>query len=276
MPAMTRRRIFFVSDRTGITAETLGETLLTQFPELQADRSNLPFVDGREKAEQAAAIIDQAERSDGVAPLVFSTLTDPAAREVIAASRGRVFDLFGTFLAPMEQALGVRSSSGAGRMHGIRDPGSYERRMDALHYSLDNDDGMRPQNLAHADIVLMGVSRSGKTPTCLYLALHYHVRAGNYPLTDEELAYGGLPAALRGCRDRLQGLTIDPERLHRIREERRPGSRYASLERCRTEVAQAAALFRTHGLPVLDVSSMSVEEIAATLAQQRGLRRPTF
>lgn len=268
------RQVFFVSDRTGITAETLGETLLTQFPGLDLRRTSLPFIDSREKAEAAAARIARSEREDGLAPLVFSTLTDPTAQRIIAASTRHVFDLFGTFGQPMEQALGQPSSHTAGRMHGIRDASSYEQRIDALHFSLDNDDGMRPRELGNADLVLVGVSRSGKTPTCLYLALRYHVRAGNYPLTEEDLTYGELPGALRACRDKLQGLTIQPERLNRIREERRPGSPYASLSRCRTEVSQAEALFRTHGIPVLDVSSMSIEEIAATLAQQRGLRRP--
>lgn len=270
------RHVFFVSDRTGITAETLGETLLTQFPNLGFVRTNLPFVDSVEKAERAVAQIRAAEHTDALPPLVFSTLTDPDVQALITASTRHVFDLFGTFLDPLEQALDTPSSHTAGRMHGIRDNSAYERRIHALNYTLDHDDGVRPRDLEKADIVLMGVSRSGKTPTCLYLALQFHLKAGNYPLTDEDLAYGQLPAAVRGCHDRLQGLTIQPERLCRIREERRPGSRYAALAQCRQEVTQAESLFRTHGIPMLDVSSMSIEEIAATLAQQRGLRRPGY
>lgn len=274
-----RRRIFFISDRTGITVENLGESLLTQFPDVEFDRVNLPFVDNLEKARESARLIARAEEEDGLVPLVFSTITDPEAQGLIAGAvrhGGLVFDLFGTFRAPLEQALGQAASPAAGRMHGIRDANGYERRIDALHFTLDNDDGMRPQHLVEADIVLVGVSRSGKTPTCLYLALQYHLRAGNYPLTDEDLEYGTLPRALARCRDRLHALTIRPERLARIREERRPGSRYASLEQCRRELGQAESLYRTHGIPVLNVSSMSIEEIAATLAQQRRLRRPVY
>jgi regulator of PEP synthase PpsR (kinase-PPPase family) len=263
-----RRRVFFVSDRTGITAENLGETLLTQFPDFEFTRTRRPFIDSEAKARDIVAQIDQAAVEDGAPPLVFSTLTDPDCQDIIAASRGSVFELFGTFIGPMEQTLKAHSTHKAGRMHGISDQRSYERRIQALNFTLDHDDGQRVQGLEAADVVLMGVSRCGKTPTSLYLAMQFNLRAANYPLTDDDLDATQLPAVLRPCREKLFGLTIKPERLARIREERRPDSRYASLQQCRSEVARAESLMRAAGVPFLDTTTISIEEIATTVVQR--------
>lgn len=268
---MTTRQVFFVSDRTGITAETLGETLLTQFPDIEFVRHRLLFIDTLEKAHAAAAQITAASTNPDEPPLVFSTLIDADAQAAIAASAGKVFDLFGTFIVPLEHILATHSSHKVGRMHGMGDLNGYEQRIHALNFTLDHDDGLRARDLNKADIVLTGVSRCGKTPTSLYLALHFNVRAANYPLTEDDLEKGTLPEPLRHCRHKLHGLTIQPERLRRIREERRPNSRYASLQQCRTEVARAEALLRTEGIPYLDVTAISIEEIAALLVQQRNL-----
>lgn len=268
------RHVFYLSDRTGISAEILGETLLTQFAEIEFHRTRLPFIDSLEKARAAAVLIASALREEGLPPLVFSTLTDPEAQAIIAGSGGSVLDLFGTFIGTLEQTLNAHSSHKAGRMHGIGDPNSYERRIHALNFTLDHDDGMRVQDLDQADIVLTGVSRCGKTPTCLYLALQFNLCAANYPLTEEDLDRTGLPAVLDGCRNKLHGLTIQPERLCRIREERRPGGRYASLQQCRTEVARAESLYRDEGIPCIDASAISIEEIATVLVQQHNLQAP--
>ncbi len=268
------RQVFFLSDRTGITAETLGETLLTQFSAVPFHRTWLPFIDSAEKARAAANRIAASRAEHGVPPLVFSTLTDPEAQTIIAASGGKVFDLFGTFIGSLERALKTPSSHMAGRMHGIRDPGSYERRMHALNFTLDHDDGVRVQDIGTADIVLTGVSRCGKTPTCLYLALQFNLCAANYPLTEEDLGSTVLPGPLSECRGKLHALTIQPERLSRIREERRPASRYASLSQCRIEVGRAESLFCAEGIPCIDVTAISIEEIATLLVQQRNLHAP--
>jgi len=266
-------RVFFVSDRTGITAETLGETLLTQFPKFEFQKTTLPFVDSPERAHEAANTIKEAERQ-GAAVLVFSTLTDETSQKIIAEGTKNVFDLFGTFIGPLEQTLNAHSSHTVGQMHGIRDVGAYEQRIQALNYTLDHDDGMRVRGLDRADIILVGVSRCGKTPTCLYLALQYHLRAANYPLTDDDLDTGTLPEVLQPWRKKLHGLTIQPERLSLIRQERRPHGRYATLQQCRSEVSRAEALYREENLPFLDTSSISIEEIAATLVQRHDLHKP--
>lgn len=266
-----KRRVFFISDRTGITAETLGSSLLTQFPDIEFQRSHIPFVTTPLAAEGAVATIARAAAESDQPPLVFSTLTDPAAQNVIARSSPYVFDLFGTFIEPLEAALGCASSHTAGRMHGIGDLNLYEDRVHALNFTLGHDDGLSPRDLNEADVVLVGVSRCGKTPTCLYLAMHYSLRAANYPLTDDDFEDCKLPKILRPCRGKLYGLTIVPEQLSRIRRERRPHGDYASLARCRAEVQKAEALFRAENIPCLDTTTVSIEEIAATVVRDMGL-----
>lgn len=271
---MTRqtRRVFFVSDRTGITAETLGRSLLTQFPATEFRISNIPFVTNQLAAEKAAAAIRGAFEKDGVAPLVFSTLTDPATQFVISSCNDYVFDLFGTFIEPLEDALGTESSHTAGRMHGMGDVGEYERRLNALNFTLGHDDGLSTRDISDSDIVLIGVSRCGKTPTCLYLAMHYSLSAANYPLTDDDFCHSGLPKILDGCRDKLYGLTIVPKQLSRIRHERRPEGNYSTLAQCRSEVTQAEAVFSDEAIPYLDTTTISIEEIAATIVRDMNLR----
>jgi len=264
--------VFFVSDRTGITVEMLGQTLMTQFPNTEFVTQTLPFVTNQAAAQAAAEVILAAKREDGVSPVVFSTLTDPTTQYFIGTASEHVFDLFGTFIEPLEEALGEESSHTAGRMHGIVDVSSYERRMHALNYTLAHDDGINLRDLSQADIVLAGVSRCGKTPTCLYLALHYSLKAANYPLTDDDFEKGGLPAGLAGCRDKVYGLTIVPEQLSRIRHERRPHGKYSTLAQCRAEVAQAEALFKAQNIQFLDTTTVSIEEIAATIVRDKGLR----
>lgn len=266
------RRVFFVSDRTGITAETLGRSLLTQFPDMEFRITNVPFVTNRQAAVKAAETINAARNQDGVPPLVFSTLTDPDVQDVIASCNEYVFDLFGTFIEPLEAALGTESSHTAGRMHGIGDIGDYERRLSALNFTLGHDDGLSTRDIAGSDVVLIGVSRCGKTPTCLYLALHYSLRAANYPLTDDDFTQPRLPEILGSCRDKLYGLTIVPEQLSRIRQERRPDGIYAQIGQCRAEVAQAEALFHQENIPFLDTTTISIEEIAATIVRDMDLR----
>lgn len=266
-----KRRVFFISDRTGITAEMLGASLLTQFPDIDFQRTNIPFVTNVLAAESALATIIKATANSDLPPLVFSTLTDTAVLEIIARGSPYVFDLFGTFIGPLEAALQRESSHTAGRMHGIGDANVYERRVAALNFTLGHDDGLSPRDLNDSDIVLLGVSRCGKTPTCLYLAMHYSLRAANYPLTDDDFGETSLPQILRPARGKLYGLTIVPEQLSRIRRERRPHGDYSSLARCRAEVAQAEALFRAENIQFIDTTTVSIEEIAAMVARDMGL-----
>ena len=255
---MKKRTAYCVSDHTGVTVEAVAKSVLAQFPGFEFSLTTLPFVDSPEKARAAAEQI--AATPDA---LVFSTLADPALRALLRASHASLFDVFDLVAPAVETALGQAATPSGGRTHGMA--GNYESRMDAVNFSLALDDGLQPQRLDQADLILVGVSRVGKTPTALYLALQYGLRAANYPLTPDDLSQPGLPAALLPHLPRLRALTLSPERLAAIRQARYPDSRYASLAQCREELAAAERLFAHHSLPVIDTSRMSVEEIAARL-----------
>jgi regulator of PEP synthase PpsR (kinase-PPPase family) len=271
-----RRSAFFVSDRTGITAEMLGHSLLTQFEQVEFTETTLPFIDDDAKAQAAVQEINAAGMRDGVRPLVFSTLVDADLSTVVARANALVLDCFQIFIAPMEAELGMRSSHAVGRSHSVANSSGYFRRIDAVNYALSYDDGQSTKELDNADVILVGVSRSGKTPTCLYLALQYGVRAANYPLIPEDFGAMKLPGTLNRLRSKLFGLTILPDRLHQIRSERRPGSQYAALPNCVAEVREAEALMRNEGIPYLDTTSRSIEELASTIMHQANLQRHIY
>lgn len=267
----SQRTVFFVSDRTGITAELLGKTLLTQFPDIEFHKRTLPFVDTVEKARIALAEINDTGRKEKHRPIVFSTLINDEVRMAVAAGNILFIDLFADFVRRLETELGLKSSHAMGLSHGMGDELAYQRRMDALNYTLAHDDGMHSANYDRAELILVGVSRTGKTPTCLYLAMQYGISAANYPLTPDDFSHEALPKPLLPHRAKLYGLTIHPERLARIRHERKPESRYASLDNCQREIRAAEALLRQFHLPVLDTTTMSVEEIAISILYGTGL-----
>jgi len=266
-----KRRVFFISDHTGITAENLGRSLLSQFDGLEYDTVTWPFVDSVEKSIRVMERINEASQVDDATPIVFMTLVDPDIRRRLHATPAHVIDYFGTFTAPLEAMLGKEASHDRGRYHGMGDRIAYNARIHAVNFALSNDDGAVLKNYPIADLVLIGVSRSGKTPTCLYLGMQYGILAANYPLTDDDLERPGLPPALAPHRAKLFGLTIDPQHLQRIRRERRSAGRYGELAQCRQEVAAAEALFRRFDLPYVETTSMSVEEIAASIMHKAGL-----
>lgn len=268
-----RRVVFFVSDSTGITAETLGNALLSQFDDIDFEKVTLPFVSDQGLAQAAVRSIDA---SGSPRPVVFSTLSDPALYDIICHSQGLVLDLFSAFLPGLEAEFEKGSTHATGRYHGLVNRPNYEGRIEAIDYALSHDDGASVTHYDRADVILVGVSRSGKTPTCIYLAMQFAIHAANYPLTDGDLQQGRLPRVLDPFVKRLYGLTIDPERLRQIRQVRRPDSRYASLAQCRKEVAEVEALFRERGIRFLDTSHSSVEEIASRILQDTGLRRRSF
>ncbi len=251
---------------------SIGRGLLSQFENVEFTQVALPFIDTEDKARAAVAQID-AVATSGERPLVFSTQVRPELRDILMTSRGLYLDFFEAFLVLLEAELKLVSSHSIGRSHGLQDPRRYDTRIDAINFALASDDGLGVQNYADADVVIVGVSRSGKTPTCLYLAMQYGVRAANYPITEDDLEHGRLPAALAAHRDRLVGLTIAPERLRQIRQERRPDSPYASLAQCQYEVRQLTALLRRECIRTLDSTHMSIEEIAASLVHDLGLAR---
>ena len=271
-PFMNKKRsAFFVSDRTGITAENLGHSLLSQFDGIEFQRIRLPFLDSPEKAHGAVAQINAASRTDGQRPLVFSTLIEPTVRNIVEQSDALILDLFEMFISQLEAELGQSSSHAIGRSHAAGM--NYSSRMDAVNYALSHDDGGISRELHRADIVLVGVSRCGKTPTSLYLALQFGIYAANYPLVAEDFSGADIPPVLKPLRNKLYGLTIRAERLQQIRTERSPNSRYASLENCQFEIKQAENLMRQFNIPYLDVTTMSVEEIATTILHQTGIKR---
>ncbi|MCZ8062851.1 pyruvate, water dikinase regulatory protein [Silanimonas sp.] len=272
---MATRPVYFVSDGTGITAETIGNSLLTQFSGQPFERQRLPFVDTLEKARQAAMAIREGGERHGSRPIVINTVVDSELARALADSGGLILDVFAPFMAPLEAELGQKRQPKVGQAHALIDPDAYERRMDATNFALTHDDGT-DLDYDEADVLLVGVSRSGKTPTCLYLALHYSLRAANYPLTPEDLDSDRLPEKLRRHRRKLFGLTIDPQRLQKIREERKPGSRYATLEVCRREVSIAEGMFKREQIPVLSTTHTSIEEIASKIVAKFGFQRSHF
>jgi len=272
-----RRTVFFISDRTGITAEMLGNSLLSQFEEIEFQRLTIPFVDSPAKIDAAIQQVNEIALQDGRRPIVFSSIVDEAMSETVRRqSNALTLDLFQVFIAPLETELEAKSSHAAGRSHGIANSHEYFARMDAINFSQTHDDGAATRDLDRAQVILVGVSRCGKTPTSLYLALQFGVRAANFPFTPDDFADRILPASVLPHKDRLFGLTINPERLHKIREERRPGSKYAALENCRYEVRECEYLFLREGIPMLDTTAKSIEEIATTITYRAKLRRHIY
>ena len=270
---MNRRTVFFVSDQTGVTAETMGHSLLTQFEGQEFRQVTLPFIASVDKAEEAVRKINATGHEDGWRPIVFSTLVKEDLRRVVKSSNGLFLDFFDAFLGPLEGELRVKSSERAGRAHGIADQLVYSTRIEATNFALAADDGAITADYERADVILIGVSRSGKTPTCIYMAMQYGVFAANYPFTEEDFEGKQLPAMLRPHTAKMFGLTISPQRLQQIRNERRPGSRYATLAQCEFEVRCAEALFNRYSVPCLDTTECSIEEIASRVIDRMGIER---
>jgi regulator of PEP synthase PpsR (kinase-PPPase family) len=267
LPPLQERDVFFVSDGTGITAETLGHSVLAQFDRLSVRQHRISFVDSPDKARDAVARINEVALRQRTQPIVFSTLVDPQVNDILRSATALILDAFETFLVPLEQELGMKSTHAIGRFHAMTDTEQYKNRIEAINFSLAHDDGQMAAGLPQADVILVGVSRSGKTPTSLYLAMQYGVKTANYPLIPEDFERGELPSALPPHKKRIFGLTISAERLAEVRRERRPNSRYASLENCLYEVTQAERLMRREGIRWLSSTTKSIEEIAATILQ---------
>lgn len=269
---VARRTVFFVSDQTGVTAETMGHSLLTQFESVDFRPVTLPFVSTVDKAEEAVRRIDLAAAEAGLRPIVFSTLVQDELRDIVKRANALFLDFIDAFVGPLERELAMRSTHRAGRAHGIADLAAYTTRINATNFALANDDG-GGRDYERADVVLIGVSRSGKTPTCLYMALQYGIFAANYPLTEDDLESGDLPGVLQSYRRKLYGLTIRPDRLVQIRQERKPDSRYASARQVQYEVRTAEALFQRYGIPHLNTTECSIEEIASRILDKTGIER---
>lgn len=271
-----RRTVFFVSDGTGITAETLAHSLLAQFPDCVFRQVRAPFVDSVEKARTCVDDINAATQRDGMRPLVFSTLVRGEIVECLRTAQAKFLDLFDTFIDPLEAELGVKSTHTVGRFHGIAESIEYKTRIEAINFTLAHDDGQSDEKLHEADVILVGVSRSGKTPTSLYLAMQFGVKAANYPLIPEDFERNKLPGQLTQHRSKLFGLTITPERLAQIRQERRPNSKYAAIENCRYEIDAAQRMMKREGIPCLESTTRSIEEISARIMQDIRISKTLF
>ena len=269
------RTVFFVSDGTGITAETFGHSVLTQF-DLRFRQIRLPFIDSADKAHDAVRRINDCCATEGKRPIVFSTLVKSDLSEIVRRSEGMHMDLIQTFVDPLEQELGIKSTHTIGRSHNIADSADYKNRIEAINFSLAHDDGQSHKNLAMADVILVGVSRSGKTPTSLYLAMQYGIKAANYPLIPEDFERGQMPSGLNPFKGKIFGLSIAPDRLTEVRNERRPGSKYAALENCRYEVNEAEKMMHREGIRWVSTTVKSIEEIATLILQELGLNRRVY
>ncbi len=270
---MDERIVYFLSDQTGVTAETLGHSLLTQFNSQNFRQVTLPFIDTRDKAQEAVARINGSISSNSLRPIIFSTLVQDDFRAIVREANGLHLDIFDVFLDPLAGELQEEPTHEPGRAHGMSDIDAYMKRIEATNFALANDDGGVSRNYDMADVILVGVSRSGKTPTCLYLALQYGVYAANYPLTDEEFESGKLPDILVEQKEKLYGLSIAPERLRQIRKERRPHGRYSSAQQIRFELRETEKLFRRYGIPHVDTTEFSIEEIASRILDNTGVER---
>ena len=271
---MTRKiqNVFFISDSTGITIESLGHSLFTQFPDVAFEKKVFPFVTKKEGAEKAIAHIKKVAANSQNPPIVFTSLADEDLKRLFTANNISIYDIFSSFIPEMESHLNTQASHAIGATHGVGNSSGYLQRIDALNFSLSHDDGMKLSTIEHADIILTGVSRSGKTPTCLYLAMHYNLKTANYPLTDSDFNNSYLPETLRTSQDRTFGLTISPTQLCKIRAERKPNSKYASFEQCEYEIKKAETIYKNAKLPFIDTSSVSIEEIATTIIQRLNVK----
>jgi regulator of PEP synthase PpsR (kinase-PPPase family) len=271
--SMDRRTVFFVSDQTGVTAETMGHSLLTQFDGQAFRQVTLPFISTVDKAEEAVRRINATGESEGLRPVIFSTLVQEDMREIIKRANGLFLDFFDAFLGPLEMELNAKSSRTQGKAHGMQDIGAYTLRINATNFALANDDGATTRDYERADLILVGVSRSGKTPTCLYMALQYGIFAANFPFADEEFETGRLPQSLVKFERKLYGLTIAPERLQQIRNERKPNSKYSSASQVEYELRTAESIFRRYGIPFINTTECSIEEIASRILDKTGVER---
>jgi [pyruvate, water dikinase]-phosphate phosphotransferase / [pyruvate, water dikinase] kinase len=271
-----KRKVFFVSDRTGITAEMFGQSLLSQFDESQFEQTTLPFIDTVAKAQEVCDTLANAEKESGHKPIVFDTIVLPEIRQVVQSSGALVLDFFHTFIGPLEEELQQSSGFRVGKTHSLSNSEAYDARIEAVNFALNNDDGITMRHYDKADVILVGVSRCGKTPTSLYMAMQFGIKAANYPFTEDDMENLALPNELKKYKHKIFGLTINPHRLHDIRTERKANSKYASLKQCQFEVREVESMYRRLKIDYLNTTSRSVEELSAKILAATGIKRMVF
>ena len=257
--------LHLVSDSTGETVNTIARACIVQFEGVEVEEHIWPMVRTKKQLEDICAEI---EAEPG---LVMFTLLDGALRNQLQSfCRGvRIpcISVLDPFIAAFGSYLGVESRGLPGRQHAM--DSEYFDRIDAMNFVMHHDDGQAVGNLKEAQVILVGVSRTSKTPTCVYLA-NRGIKAANVPIVPN----APLPEALTNAKHALVvGLTEDPVRLVQVRRNRlrmsqdEPDTEYTSLESVKAEVAAARRLFNKHGWPVIDVTRRSIEETAAAVLQ---------
>ena len=261
---MQTRSVFYISDGTALTASALGASLLAQFEEVRFKEVRIPFLDSVEKAHFAVERINRQGERDGARPIVFSTLVDRELAQIVRTANALCLSYFDAFIKAMEKEMGVASVHLAGRLHDAEDI-DYKHRIDAINYTLAHDDGISFENLNDADVILVAVSRCGKTPTSLYLAMQFSLKVANYPIVDQDFKRGNLPAEILKHPQKLFGLTISPERLSVLRTERKLSENYAHIDICRRDIYSAEDLMNAARIRFIDTSRQSIEEIATSI-----------
>ncbi|ELV8771761.1 kinase/pyrophosphorylase [Vibrio harveyi] len=270
------RDVFYVSDGTAITCETLGHVVLGQFPFIPNEKT-FPFVENEDKVADVIKEIEISYQRDGVKPLVFFSIVVPEIREVLLKAPAYSYDVLESIVQKVQDDIQMAPQPKMQRSRSVsKDSDTYFDRIAAIEYTLAHDDGITLKGLEEADIILLGVSRSGKTPTSLYMAMQFGLRVVNYPFIAEDVKMMRLLPEFEIHRHKLFGLTINPERLNEIRENRLSGSEYASTEQCKLELDTVEALFRREAIPYINTSSLSVEEITTRILERAGMKRRLF
>lgn len=262
--------IYYISDSTGILITNLGQALLCQFPEISFHEEKIPYVKTIKEAQKTLEYI--LDKSRGRRPIIFSTIMDLEIRNLFRSPEVEFFDAFDYFLDPLEHCLEAKALRVPGfSRHG--DVLTMNKRVDAINYCLEHDDGTKVNEFDEADVILLGVSRAGKTPVSVYLATQMGLKAGNFPLTDEYLKEQRLPQSVVRNIKRAVALTTTPEMLRSIREKRYPDSKYAKIATCIEELQLAEEIFHHHKVPIISSAGKSIEEIATQVTQEIGLAR---
>lgn len=271
-----RRDVFYVSDGTAITCETLGHVVLGQFA-VQPNEKTFPFVESDEKLSELLKQIQRSYQLHGVKPLVFFSMVIPEMRTRLLQAPAHFYDVLESIVQRVSLDIEMEPAPKLQRSRSVgKDSDTYFDRIAAIEYTLAHDDGVSLKDLDRADIILLGVSRSGKTPTSLYMAMQFGLRVVNYPFIAEDMHAMRLLPEFEFHRHKLFGLTINAERLTEIRENRLAGSEYASNQQCQQELATVEALFRREAISCINTSSLSVEEISTRILERTGLKRRLF
>lgn len=267
------RSVFYVSDSTAMTAKGLGKSLLAQFDNIAFIEYLRPYIDTEPKVLQLVNELKHAQVLDGQAPIIFASMMDETLMAALSSQVSGVIDILKPFMQQLELMMAEKSSRAVGRAHNASNVDVYKKRIEAIDFTLATDDGLQINNYDHADIILLGISRSGKTPTALYLTLNFGLKVANFPFTADDLPRFTLNPAHERNRFKLIGLMISPARLQSIRRERRPESKYADHLQIMLELDALNELFFREKIPFIDTTTRSVEEIAASIMSIVSIRK---